>query len=59
MIVATLVTVAVVVLALVVVLVLRDRGRDRSARHQPERDAFDRAASTGVAGYHHEQFPTS
>jgi len=59
MIVAALIAVGIVLMALVVVLILRDRGRDRSAREQPERDDFDRAASTGVATYRHEQFPNS
>ncbi|MEZ0494075.1 hypothetical protein AB2L28_17700 [Kineococcus sp. TBRC 1896] len=59
MIVATIVAVGVVLVALVAVLVVRDRGRDRSARRQPGRDDFDRAASTGVATYRHEQSPNS
>jgi hypothetical protein len=59
MIVATLIAVGVVLVALIAVLILRDRGRDRSAREQPERGDFDRAASAGVATYRHEQFPSS
>lgn len=59
MILAVLIAVGVVLVVLVVLLVLRDRGRDRSARQQPERGDFERATSEGVATYRHEQFPGS
>ena len=59
MVLATVIAVGVVLVVLVVLLVLRDRGRDRSARRQPERGDFDRATSEGVATYRHEQFPSS
>ena len=55
MITTLVIAVAALVVALVVVLSLRDRGRDRSARDVPHCGDVDRASSTGIAGYHHEQ----
>jgi len=54
-IVTALIATGVVLIGLTVVLVVRDRRRDRSACQAPQRDAFDRALSTGIPGYHHEQ----
>lgn len=55
MIVTMLIAVVVVISGLTVLLSRRDHGRDRSSREVPHRDDWDRATSTGVAGYHHEQ----
>lgn len=51
--------VALTIVGLVVFLAFRDRGRDWSSREVPRRDDWDVAASSGVAGYRHEQSPHS
>jgi hypothetical protein len=50
-IVVVLIAAAVVVAGLAVVLAVRDRGRDRSARDVPHREAWDAAGSHGATSY--------